>query len=137
MQDASVPFTYFSCRWDLPIHSSQTAPCSSDPKVIAEVLRRLRTLSVTEAQKIDPEAVSGIKEKGISNLLMMDGSLMLDWIGSENTNHPKSSLKILLEGDVLILYFDETNYACYRLDSDKTEFRSSMIQYAKEHNQLP
>ena len=74
MKDPPKPFTYFSCTWNHPLHSSLSAPTSSDPEVIAEVLRRLRTLNVTEAQKTELESSERTEQFGTM-------AMRFDWGG--------------------------------------------------------
>ena len=44
MKDSPKPFTYFSCTWNHPLHSSLSAPTSSDPEVIQYGLNRMHLI---------------------------------------------------------------------------------------------
>ena len=135
MKDPPKPFTYFSCTWNHPLHSSLSAPTSSDPEVIAEVLRRLRTLNVTEAQKTEPESSERTEQFGTMAMLFDWGVLELSRSDASAKSDPR--LRIMLSGDMLVLYFSEDNFSCFRLDSDKTEFKASMADYAEAHRDTP
>ncbi len=137
MKDPPKPFTYVSCTWNHPLHSSLSAPTSSDPEVIAEVLRRLRTLNVTEAQKTELESSEKTEQFGMMARLVDWGVLELSRSDSDASAKSDPGLKIMLSGDMLVLYFSEDNYSCFRLDSDKTEFKASMADYAEAHRDTP
>ena len=137
MKDPPKPFTYFACSWNYSAVSSRLEPISTNPEVIAEVLQRLRTLSVTKEQQIEFDLTADKEwQEGIA-LSYKWGPLELGWLNSDPSTKSAPRLKIMLSGDMLVLYFSKDNYSCFRLDSDKTEFKASMADYAEAHRDTP
>ena len=137
MKDPPKPFTYFACLWNYSALSSRLEPISTNPEVIAEVLQRLRTLSVTKEQQIEFDLTADEDWHGGLAISHEWGPLELGWLNSDLSAKSAPRLKIMLSGDMLVLYFSEDNYSCFRLDSDKTEFKASMVDYAEAHQDTP
>ena len=135
MKDPPKPFTYFACLWNYSALSSRLEPISTNPEVIAEVLQRLRTLSVTKEQQIEFDLTAD-EDWGLA-ISHKWGPLELGWLNADLSAKSAPRLKIMLSGDMLVLYFSEDNYSCFRLDSDKTEFKASMVDYAEAHRDTP
>ena len=135
MKDPPKPFTYFACLWNYSALSSRLEPISTNPEVIAEVLQRLRTLSVTKEQQIKFDLTAD-EDWGLA-ISHKWGPLELGWLNADLSTKSAPRLKIMLSGDMLVLYFSKDNYSCFRLDSDKTEFKASMVDYAEAHQDTP
>ena len=120
------------CSWGHPSYSSFLPPSSQNSTVIAETLSRLKTLTLSEKNRIEKSPDSFNKES-----IYLGNCLTLDYVQDEKSNHPIGTiLSIYLEEDCVMLKHGD-DYMCFKLDSDQSEFKESMVNYFRENNDGP
>lgn len=129
-ENPSEPVYAVSCLWDYSSASSLGPPCIQTAEGIEEVLRRLKSLSLSEDQILaqDPEWYDAS-----AFMSFTDGSLSLVCLrGQGSEQKVEQVLRIYLRGDVLVLEH-EGEHTAFRLNADQTEFKRSMVEYLKKN----
>ena len=100
--------------------------------MIAETLSRLKTLTLSEKNRIEKSPDSFNKSP-----IYLGNCLTLDYVRDEKSNHSIGKiLSIYLEEDYVMLKRGD-DYMCFKLDSDQSEFKESMVNYLRENNDGP
>lgn len=131
-EDQPADIYAVECSWGHASYDSSFYPCSQNSTVIAETLSRLKTLTLSEKNRIEKSPDSFNKDP-----FYLGNCLTLDYVRDEKSNQPIGKiLSIYLEEDCVMLKRGD-DYMCFRLDSDRTEFKESLVRYLRENNDGP
>lgn len=131
-EDQPTDIYAVECSWGHTSVSSFFYPCTQNSTVIAETLSRLKTLTLSEKNRIEKSPDSFNKSP-----IYLGNCLTLDYVRDEKSDNPIGKiLSIYLEEDCVMLKRGD-DYMCFRLDSDQSEFKESLVRYLRENNDGP